>query len=100
MTSLFHYLRKIFKDKIDITYDKYKQIVISKMKDMNSSLFKVRISNLLAKSIGYNMSLEFSRLDVLDDEYAKITKVCGKSARGDRNHPQNELHNIVIFPYM
>ena len=58
VTSLFDYLRKIFKDKIDITYDKYKQMVIWKMKDMNSNLFKVHLSNLLAKSMGFNMSLE------------------------------------------
>ena len=75
VTSLFDYLRKIFKDKIDITYDEYKQIVIWKMKDMNSNLFKVRLLNLLAKCMGFNMSLEFSRLDVPDDEYAKITNL-------------------------
>ena len=28
VTRLFDYLRKIFKDKIDITYDEYKQMVI------------------------------------------------------------------------
>ena len=74
LTSLFDYLRKIFKDKIDIMYDEYKQVVIWKMKDINSNLFKVRLSNLLAKSMGFNMSLEFSRLGGPDDEYAKITK--------------------------
>ena len=66
MSSVFDYLRKIFKDKIDITYDEYKQMVIWKMKDMNSNLFKVRLSNLLAKC----MSLEFSMLDDSVDEYA------------------------------
>ena len=58
------------------------------MKDMSSNLFKVRLSNLLAKSMGFNMSLEFSPLD--DDHvdfYAKITKVWEKSARADPNHP-------------
>ena len=88
VTSLFDYLRKIFKDKIDIAYDEYKQMVIWRMKDMNSNLFKVRLSNLLAKSMGFNMSLEFSPLDVPDDEYATITKVWEKSVRGDPNHPQ------------
>ena len=78
LTSLFDYLRKIFKDKIDITYDEYKQMVIWKIKDMNSNLFKIRLSNLLAKCMGFNMSLEFSPLDVPDDEYAKITKVWEK----------------------
>ena len=52
VTSLFDYLRKIFKEKIDITYDEYKQMVIWKMKDISSTLFKVRLSNLLAKVWG------------------------------------------------
>ena len=52
VTNLFGYLRKIFKDKIDITHDEYKQMVIWKMKDINFNLFKVRLSNLLAKSMG------------------------------------------------
>ena len=60
-----------------------------KMKDVNSNLFKVCLSNLLAKSMGFNMSLEFSPLDVPVDEYAKITKVWEKSACGDPNHPQH-----------
>ena len=38
------------------------------MKDMNSNLFQVRLSNLLAKSMGFNMPLEFSRLDDTDDD--------------------------------
>ena len=97
MTSLFDYLRKIFKNKIDITYDEYKQMVIWKMKDMNSNLFKVRILNLLAKCMGFNMSIEFSPMDVPDDEYAKITKVWEKSARGDTNHPQRYME-IVFIP--
>ena len=90
-------LRKIFKDKIDITYDEYKQMVIWRMKDMNSNLFKVRLSNLLAKSMGFNMSLEFSPLDVHLDEYAKITKVWEKSARADPNRPQHHIE-IAFTP--
>ena len=41
VTSLFDYLRKIFKDKIDITYDEYKQMAIWKMKDINSNCSKL-----------------------------------------------------------
>ena len=67
------------------------------MKDMNSNLFKVRLSNLLAKCMVFNMSLEFSPLDVPDDEYAKITKVWEKSARGDPDHPQHYME-IVFTP--
>ena len=84
-------LRLIFKDKIDITYDEYKQMVIWRMKDINSNLFKVRLPNLLAKSMGFNMSLEFSPLDVHVNEYTKITKVWEKSTRADPNHPQHHI---------
>ena len=72
-------------------------MVIWRMKDMNSNLFKVRLSNLLAKSMGFNMSLEFSRLDVPVDEYAKITKAWEKSARGDPYHPQHYIE-IAFTP--
>ena len=41
--------------------------------------------------MGFNMSLEFSPLDVAVDEYAKITKIWEKSARGDPNHPQHYI---------
>ena len=97
VTSLFDYLRKIFKNKIDIIYDEYKQMVIWKMKDINSNLFKVCLTNLLAKSMGFNVSLEFSPLDVPDDEYAKISKVWEKSAHGDPNHPQHYIE-IAFTP--
>ena len=43
------------------------------------------------------MSLEFSTLDDSVDEYAKITKVWEKSARGDPNHPQHFIE-IVFSP--
>ena len=82
VTSLFDYLRKIFQDKIDITYDEYKQMVIWRMKDINSNLFKVGLSNLLAKSMGFNMSLEFLPSDVHVHEYAKITKRFGRKVHG------------------
>ena len=98
VTSLFDHLRKIFKDKIDITHDQYKQTVIWKIKDMSSNLFKVRLSNLLAKSMGFNMSLEFSPLDDDHvDDYAKIAKFWEKSARADPNHPQHYIE-IAFTP--
>ena len=97
VASLFDYLRKIFKDKIDITHDEYKQSVVWKMKDISSNLFKVRLSNLLAKSMGFNISLEFSPGDDPDDDYAKITKVWEKSARADPNHPQHYIE-IAFTP--
>ena len=62
-------------------------MVIWRMKDMNSNVFKALLSNLSAKRMGFNMSLEFSPLDVHVNEYAKITKVWEKSARANPNHP-------------
>ena len=52
-------------------------------------------SNLLAESMGFNMSLELSPGDDPDDDYAKITKVWEKSARADPNHIQHyiEIHS-------
>ena len=87
VTSLFDHLRKIFKDKIDITHDEYKQSIVWKMKDVSSNLFKVRLSNLLAKSMGFNMSLEFSPGD----------DVWEKSARADPNYPQHYIE-IAFTP--
>ena len=47
--------------------------------------------------MGFNMSLEFLPLDVPVDEYAKITKVSEKSARGDPNHHQHYIE-IAFTP--
>ena len=58
---------------------------------MNSNLLKVRLLNLLAKSMGFNMSLEFSPLDVHVNKSTKITKVWEKSARADPTHPQHYI---------
>ena len=91
VTSLFDHLRKIFKDKIDIMHDEYKQSVVWKMKDISSNLFKVCLSNLLAKSMGFKMSLDLSPGDDPDDDYAKITKVWEKNARADPNHPEHYI---------
>ena len=66
-------------------------MVIWRVKNINSNLFKVQLSNLLAKSMGFNKSLEFLPLDDHVDEYAKITKVWEKSACADPNHPQHYI---------
>ena len=68
------------------------------MEDMSSNLFKVRLSNLLAKSMGFNMLLEFTPLDDDHvDDYAKITTVWKKSAPADPNHPQHYIE-IAFTP--
>ena len=67
------------------------------MKDISSNLFKGRLSNLLAKIMRFNMSLEFSPGDDPDDDYAKITKVWEKSAYADPNNPQHYIE-IAFTP--
>ena len=47
--------------------------------------------------MGFNMSFEFSHLDVRVDEYATITKVWEKSARADPNRPQHFIE-IAFTP--
>ena len=81
VTSLFDHLRKIFEDKIDITYDEYKQIVIWRMKNIKLQSIQSSTFESISRKYGVNMSLEFSPLHHHVDEYAKITKVWEKSAR-------------------
>ena len=45
--------------------------------------------------MGFNMSLEFSPLEVPGHDYAKITKVWEKSACADPNH--SEHHTEIAF---
>ena len=68
------------------------------MKGMSSNLFKVCLSNLLAKSMGFNTSLELSPLDNDHvDDYAKITKFWEKSTWANPNHPQHYIE-IAFTP--
>ena len=49
----------------------------------------------ISQIYGVQYVIRISPLDVPDDEYAKITKVCEKSARGDPNHPQHYIE--IVF---
>ena len=68
-----------------------------KMKDINSNLFKFVFLIYQPNVWGSICQLELSTLDDSVDEYAKITKVWEKSARGDPNHPQHYIE-IVFTP--
>ena len=58
--SLLDYVRQGFKETFDITYGEYEQKVIWKLREKVSGVFKIRLSNILARSLGFNMSLPWS----------------------------------------
>ena len=87
MASLLDYVRKDFKENFDITYDEYEQNVIWKLKDNVSEVFKIHLSNILARSMGFNMSLPFKKGSIS----TKVTRHWEKTARADSNHPQHHM---------
>ena len=82
VSSLLDYVRQGFKKTFDITYDKYEQKVIWKLKENASGVFKIRLSNILAKSLGFNMSLPFTKSTMS----AKVDRHWEKTARAESNH--------------
>ena len=93
-TSLFHsvsslldYVRPGFKETIDITYDEYEQKVIWKLKENVSGVFKIRLSNILARSLGFNMSLPFTKSNMS----AKVDRHWEKMACAESNHPKHYM---------
>ena len=60
MSSVPDYVRQEFMKTFDIKYDKYEQKVNWKLKENASEVFKIRLSNILARSLGFNMSLPFT----------------------------------------
>ena len=61
VSSYLDYVRQGFKETFDITYDEYEQKVVWKLKENASGVFKIRLSNILARSLGFNMSLPFTK---------------------------------------
>ena len=61
MSSLLDYVRQGFKETFDIAHDDYEQKVIWKLKKYAPGVFKIRLSNVLARSLGFNMSLPFTK---------------------------------------
>ena len=51
VSSLLDYVRQGFKETFDIAYDEYEQKVIWKLKENASGVFKIRLSNILARSL-------------------------------------------------
>ena len=71
----------------NITYDEYEQKVIWKLKENASGVFKIRLSNILARSLGFNMSLPFTKTPMS----AKIDRHWEKTARAESNHPKHYI---------
>ena len=82
VSSLLDYVRQGFKETFDIAYDEYEQKVIWKLKENASGVFKIRLSNVLARSLGFNMSLPFTKTPIS----AKIDRHWEKTARAESNH--------------
>ena len=87
VSSLLGYVRHGFKETFDITYNECEQKVIWKLKENASGVFKIRLSNILARSLGFNMSLPFTKTPIS----AKIDKHLDKMARAESNHPKHYI---------
>ena len=64
VSSLLGYVRHGFKETFDITYNEYEQKVIWNMAENASGVFKIRLSNILARSLGFDMSLPFTKTPI------------------------------------
>ena len=82
VSSLLDYVRQGFKETFDITYDEYEQKVVWKLNKNASGVFKIRLSNILARSLGLNMSLPFTGSPML----AKVDRHWEKTAHAESNH--------------
>ena len=87
VSSLLDYVRQGFKETFDITYDEYEQKVVWKLNENASGVFKIRLSNILARSLGFNMSLPFTKSTMS----AKVDRHWDKTARTESNHPKHYI---------
>ena len=87
VSSLLDYVRQGFKETFDIAYDEYEQKVIWKLKENTSGVFKICLSNVLARSLGFNMSLPFTKTPIS----AKVDRHWEKTARAESNHPKHYI---------
>ena len=87
VSSLLDYVRQGFKETFDIAYDEYEQKVIWKLKENAPGVFKIRLSNVLARSLGFNMSLPFTKSPIS----AKVERHWEKTARAESSHPKHYI---------
>ena len=65
-------------------YDEYEQKVVWKLNENASGVFEIPLSNILARSLEFNMSLPFTKSPMS----AKVDRHCEKTARAESNHPK------------
>ena len=87
VSSLLDYVRQGFNETFDIAYDEYEQKVIWKLKENASGVVKIRLSNVLARSLGFNMSLPFTKTPIS----ATVDRHWEKTARAESNHPKHYI---------
>ena len=87
VSSLLDYVRQGFKETFDITYDEYEQKVVWKLNENASGVFKIRLSNILARSLGFNMSLPFTKSTMS----AKADRHWDKTACAESDHPKHYI---------
>ena len=61
--------------------------MIWKLKENAPGVFKIRLSNVLARSLGFNMSLPFTKSPIS----AKVDRHWEKTAHAESNHPKHYI---------
>ena len=61
--------------------------MVWKLNENASGVFKIRLSNILARSLGFNMSLPFTKSTMS----AKVDRHWEKTARAESNHPKHYI---------
>ena len=87
MSSLLEYVRQGFKEAFDMMYDEYEQKVIWKLKENGPGVFKIHLSNILARSLGFNILLPFTKSPMS----AKVDRHWKRVARTELNHPKHYI---------
>ena len=83
-----------YKDKLDISYNSFTQSVILNMKNNVKTTFKLRLSNMLARSLGLNITLDFPK----DKNVSKASKVWMKEACAQPYHSHHYIE-IAFTPH-
>ena len=76
VNNLIEFMNSALRDKLDISYNSFTQSVILNVKNNVETTFKLRLSNMLARSLGLNITLDFPK----DKNVAKVSKVWMKEA--------------------
>ena len=94
VNNLIEFMNSVLRDKLDISYNSFTQSVILNVKNNVETTFKLRLSNMLARSLGLNITLDFPK----DKNVAKVSKIWMKEARAEPNHSHHYIE-IVFTPH-